>query len=133
MRAGYRAGQFFRAVAALAAGDLPEQDRALVADLFWRRLKIGMALQADSTVNYITGKNDSVVSLIDLQKDSPYNTYKNKGLPPGPINNPGLSAIRAAIYPKANQYWYFLTTKDGQVIYSRTFEEHVANKRKWLK
>ncbi len=87
------------------------EDRALVADLLWRRLKIGMALQVDSAPE----------------------TYKSRGLPPGPINNPGMSAIMAAIYPKANQYWYFLTAKnDGHVVYAKIFAEHVQNKRKWL-
>jgi len=108
-------------------------DRKLVADIFYKRLAVGMALQADSTVNYATGQSDTSVSIKDLQIDSPYNTYKYKGLPPGPICNPGLSAIEAAIYPKTNSYWYFLTTSDGRVIYSKTHAEHVAAKAKYLK
>ncbi len=110
-----------------------DEDRAMVADIFWRRLSIGQGLQADSTVNYITGKNTPAVSLADLQVDSPYNTYKYRDLPPGPISNPGLSALKAALWPKANDYWYFLTTPQGQVIYSRTFDEHKAAKQKYLK
>lgn len=109
------------------------EDRAYVSDIFWRRVKIGMALQADSTVNYVTGKNHAAVSLVDTKVDSPYNTYKYRGFPPGPINNPGLSAIRAAIYPKANDNWYFLTAKDGHVVYAKTFAEHVANKWRYLR
>lgn len=109
-----------------------DEDRAMVADIFWRRLQAGMPLQADSTVNYITGKYTTRASATDLQIDSPYNTYKYPGLPAGPIGNPGLSAIRAAIYPKPNNYWYFLTTNDGKVIYARNFEEHKANKAKYL-
>lgn len=109
------------------------EDRAMVADIFWRRLWAGMPLQADSTVNYATGKSVSRASLGDIDFDSPYNTYKYPGLPAGPIGNPGLEAIRAAIYPKPNNYWYFLTTDDGKVIYSRNFEEHKANKAKYLK
>ncbi len=108
-------------------------DRALVADLLYRRLKLGMPLQVDSTISFITGKQNDRSSLSDLQIDSPYNTYKYKGLPPGPIANPGLSSIRAVVYPKANEYLFFLTTFEGEVKYARTYEEHLENKRKYLK
>ncbi len=108
------------------------EDLAMVADVFWRRIDEGIALQSDATVNYATGKYETQPSLLDLKINSPYNTYKYRGLPAGPIGNPGLEAIRAAIYPKANNYWYFLHTKDGQTIYSRNFDEHKANKAKYL-
>lgn len=108
------------------------EDMAMAADIFWRRIDEGIALQSDATVNYATGKYETQPSLDDLKINSPYNTYKYRGLPEGPIGNPGLAAIRAAIYPKANDYWYFLHTKDGQTIYSRNFEEHKANKVKYL-
>ena len=110
-----------------------EQDRRLASDIFWRRIDIGMPLQADSTVNYVTGKNLPAVSSADKEIDSPYNTYKYRGLPPGPICNPGLESIVAAIEPIANDYWYFLTTKEGDVIYSKTLEEHNVAKAKYLK
>lgn len=109
-----------------------DSDRKLVADVFYKRLEKGMPLQADSTVNYASGKSVTQSSAADLKIDSPYNTYKYKGLPPGPICNPSLSAILAAIYPTANPYWYFLTTPDGKVIYSKTHDEHVAAKAKYL-
>ncbi len=108
-----------------------DTDRKIVADIFFKRLKAGMPLQADSTVNYITGKSVSRISAVDKEIDNPYNTYKYKGLPPGPISNAGLSAIIAAIYPTANPYWYFLTTPDGKVIYSKTYAQHVAEKAKY--
>ncbi|MBI4268446.1 endolytic transglycosylase MltG [Candidatus Uhrbacteria bacterium] len=110
-----------------------DDDRANVADLFNRRLRAKMPLQADSTVNYATGKSSPSASAVDLLVDSPYNTYKYHGLPPGPIANPGLSALKAVVSPKNNPYWYFLTPKDGSVIYARTFEEQVRNKRKYLR
>jgi len=110
-----------------------KEDQAKVADLFYRRLKVGIPLQADSTVNYITGKKVNRISKEDAKIDSPYNTYKYRGLPPGPISNPGLGAIEAAIYPIKNNYWYFLTTPDGQVIFSKTLEEHNAAKARYLK
>ncbi len=110
-----------------------ENDRALVADIFLRRLDNNIGLQADSTINYITGQSKPSVSLDDIKINSPYNTYKYKGLPPGPICNPGLSAIKAVVYPQPNDYWYFLTTPDGRVIYSKTFEQHKQAKYKYLK
>ncbi len=110
-----------------------DTDRALVADLLYRRIKLGMPLQVDSTISFITGKQNDRSSLTDLQIDSPYNTYKYKGLPPGPIANPGLSSIRAVVYPKANEYLFFLTTPEGEVKYARTYAEHLENKRKYLK
>lgn len=109
------------------------EDRKMVADIFYKRLKAGMPLQADSTVNYITGGTSKSVSLKDTKINSPYNTYKYRGLPPGPICNPGLSAIEATIYPTPNNYWYFLSADDGRTIFSKTLEKHNINKRKWLK
>lgn len=106
-----------------------DEDRALVADILLRRLKIGMPLQMDSTVHYATGKTTLFTTSEDRKKQSPWNTYMNRGLPQGPINNPGMSAINAALHPKANQFMYFLTGKDGKVHYGRTLEEHVANKK----
>lgn len=109
-----------------------DEDRALVADIFLRRLSIGMPLQADSTVNYITGKKSASPSIVDTKTESPYNTYRITGLPFGPICNPGLSAIRAVLYPKANDYLFFLTTSDGRTVFAKTFEEHVKNKKTYL-
>ncbi|MEK7072379.1 MAG: endolytic transglycosylase MltG, partial [Patescibacteria group bacterium] len=95
--------------------------------------KAGIALQSDATINYITGKGMSQPSYDDLKIDSPYNTYKYRGLPPGPISNSGLKSIEAVIYPTPNPYYYFLTTlDDGTVIYSKTYEEHLKNKAKYL-
>ena len=108
-------------------------DQRWVADIFYKRLKAGIPLQADSTINFITKKGTDRASLEDTKIDNPYNTYKYKGLPPGPICNPGLSSIKAAISPLKNDYWYFLTTNDGKVIYSKTYQEHLKNKAKYLK
>lgn len=107
-------------------------DRAMAADIFWRRLDAGMALNADTTVHYAIGSNRALTTA-DLQVDSPYNTYTNRGLPVGPINNPGVSALRAAITPKANVYWYYLTAPDGSTKYAKTLDEHNANKAQYLK
>ncbi|NQU83151.1 MAG: endolytic transglycosylase MltG [Parcubacteria group bacterium] len=109
-----------------------EKDKKLVADLFWRRLDAGMGLQADSTVNYVTGAGRAQATYKDLEVASYYNTYKYRGLPLGPICNPGLASIKAAIYPTPNSAVYFLTTPEGQVIYSKTFDQHITNKNRYL-
>lgn len=109
------------------------ESMARVADIFWRRLNMKWALQSCATVNYITGKTTPAVSLEDTQIDSPYNTYKYRGLPPGPIANPGLKAIKAVIYPEKNDYWYFLSDKQGNIYYSKTLDQHNIYKAKYLK
>lgn len=110
-----------------------DEDRRKVADLFLRRLKIGMALQADSTVNYVTGKDTPALSSADRNLDHPYNTYLNRGLPPGPISNPSFSSIDAVRNPEPNPYWFFLTDKEGNVHFARTLAEHNQNKAKYLR
>lgn len=107
-------------------------DKKIVADIFLKRLDAGIGLQSDATINYITGKGLERPSSDDLAIDSPYNTYKYRGLPPGPISNPGIDSIEAVVYPTLNDYYYFLTNDDDQVIYSTTYEEHLENKAKYL-
>lgn len=109
-----------------------DADRAKAADIFLRRIEAGIPLQSDATVNYVTGKSALQPTYDDLQIDSPYNTYKYPGLPPGPIGNPGLSALRAAVNPEANPYYYFLTGTDGKTHFAKTLEEHVLNRQKYL-
>src|SRR3989344_5591067 len=89
------------------------EERRLVAGAFMNRLKLGMALEADATVNYITGKKTPRAALEDLNISSPYNTYLNRGLPPTPIGNPSLDSIRAAISPADTDFLFFLTAPDG--------------------
>lgn len=109
------------------------QERRLVASVFYNRLNIGMPLESDATVNYVTGKSDPSVSIDDTKIDSPYNTYKYKGLPPTPISNPGLDSIMAAIYPTKSDYLYFLNAPDGTAYFAKTLAEQNANKQKYLK
>ena len=109
-------------------------DHYIVAGIFYNRLNAGIPLQSDATVNFVTGKQDTQPSAADLETESPYNTYKYKGLPPGPIGNPSLEAIKAAIYPEKTDYLYFLHKihSDGSTVFSKTYEEHLENKRKYL-
>jgi UPF0755 protein len=109
-----------------------DTDRRLVAGLILRRLEIDMPLQVDSTLGYVTGKASLQLTLKDLQLDSPYNSYKYKGLPPAPISNPGLSSIDAALNPTPNKYLYFLSDKDGINHFAVTYGEHVKNRKKYL-
>lgn len=110
-----------------------KEDMSMVADIFWRRYKRDWALQSCATVNYITGKNDPGISSNDKQLDSPFNTYKYPGLPYGAISNPGITAIEAVVYPKANSYWYFMSGKDGITRYAETLDEHNANVYRYLR
>jgi UPF0755 protein len=110
-----------------------KEEKKLVSGILWKRLKNGIPLQVDATITYITGKKTAKISLEDLQIDSPYNTYKYKGLPPGPICNPGLESILAALYPKDSDYWYYLSTPDGKTLFFKTLEEHNLAKAKYLK
>lgn len=107
------------------------EDRAIVAGIFKNRLDIGMTLGSDATIDYIKEKSEIKHTLKDLEIDSPYNTYKYAGLPPTPINNPSLEAIRAAIYPKESDYLFFLNNiTTGKTVFSKTFNEHIGNKTK---
>ncbi len=108
-------------------------DMKIVAGIFLSRIEIGMPLQADSTISYYLGKTSAELTTDDLRADEPFNTYTRVGLPPGPISNPGLNAITAVLNPTETGYLYFLTADDGAVIYASTFDEHIANKWKYLK
>ncbi|OGY41973.1 MAG: hypothetical protein A2Y67_01090 [Candidatus Buchananbacteria bacterium RBG_13_39_9] len=107
-------------------------DKKTVAGVYYNRLEIGMALQADPTVNYVTGKTTDRPSLDDLKVDSLYNTYQYPGLPPGPICNPGLDSILAAVYPEKNDYFYFINTPDGKLIFAKDLDEHRRNREKYF-
>lgn len=108
------------------------EDRKMISGVLWHRIQIGMPLQVDAVFPYIIGKNTFQLTLDDLKVDSPYNTYKYKGLPPGPINNPGLDSILAAASPKKNTFVFFLSDRQGNFHYAVTYEQHMANKRKYL-
>ncbi len=104
------------------------ETRRMISDILWRRIELGMPLQVDAVFGYIFGKSGYAPNFEDLKIESPYNTYLNRGLPPGPIANPGLDSILAAVEPKGNDYLYYLTGKDGRMYYAKTFERHVANR-----
>jgi UPF0755 protein len=107
-------------------------DRNKISSVFYNRLQKGMPLQTDPTVLYAQGKHKERVLYSDLEVNSPYNTYQNKGLPPGPISNAGKVSIDAALNPAQTDYYYFLAAADGSIIFSKTLEEHNQEKAKYI-
>ena len=118
----------------MAAGRPLTDDHYIVAGVFYNRLQNNRPLESDATVNYATGGNRPQPTAGDLATDSPYNTYRHRGLPPGPIGNPSLEAIKAAIYPAKTDYFFFLHRihDDNAIVFSATYEEHLANKARYL-
>lgn len=110
-----------------------EESRRIVAGILWDRLKNNMPLQVDATFKYIIGKTSAELTMDDLRIDSPYNTYRYKGLPPTPIASPGLESILATVKPIDTPYVYFLTGDDGKMYYAKTLDEHNKNKAKHIK
>jgi len=100
------------------------EERRLISAVFWNRLRLGMPLQADPTVQYAVGKERRTLTRADLAFDHPYNTYQRPGLPPGPIASPGLGAIEAALEPAPVKYLYFVKKDDQRHHFSLTIEEH---------
>ncbi len=105
-----------------------EPEKKTISGVYYNRIKKGMKLQADPTVQYILpGGPKNRLMFSDLKIESPYNTYLYKGLPPGPINNPGLSSIMAALYPEENKFLYFVAKGDGSHRFAESYEEHKKN------
>ncbi|MDQ0191990.1 UPF0755 protein [Paenibacillus wynnii] len=109
-----------------------DSERPLVAGVIYNRLDKGQKLEIDATVQYLLDKQKERLLNKDLEVDSPYNTYRNVGLPPGPICNPGLAAIEAALSPEASEYFFYVTKKDGSQahLFAKTYKEHLANIQK---
>ena len=118
-------------LASLVERETPKaEERPLVAGVFYNRLRLGDPLQCDPTVQYameLAGHPEKNVHAVDLRVDSPYNTYKHRGLPPGPIANPGEASLRAALAPATTDYLYFVANDDGGHFFSRTLAEHNRN------
>jgi UPF0755 protein len=106
-----------------------DDERETIAGVYHNRLRIGMALQADPTVQYAialkTGKRKTRLYQKDYQFPSPYNTYLNRGLPPGPVNSPGRRSIEATLYPAKVPYLYFVAGENGRHVFTRTYSEHL--------
>lgn len=109
------------------------ETRRIVAGILWQRLSLNMPLQVDASFKYINGKVTKDLTSEDLKINSPYNSYLYKGLPPTPISNPGLDSIKATITPTKTDYLFFLTDKNGNMHYAKTYTEHLQNKELYLK
>jgi UPF0755 protein len=107
-----------------------EEEKPIIAGLYWNRLDRRMMLQADPTVNYALGERRRLL-FEDYRFEHPYNTYVNRGLPPGPITNPSLSTIEATIFPQQHDYLYMVANPEGGHIFTRTFQEHQVESEKW--
>ena len=102
-----------------------ESEKPLMASVFYNRIAKNMTLSADSTVNFVFNYEKKRIYYKDLEVDSPYNTYKNKGLPPAPICNPTVSSVEAAYHPADTEYLFFVTKGGGEHFFSKTYEEHL--------
>ncbi|GAW94215.1 aminodeoxychorismate lyase [Calderihabitans maritimus] len=109
-----------------------DAERPLVSAVFHNRLERNMRLQSCATVQYLLEEPKEVLTYDDLNIESPYNTYRHEGLPPGPIGSPGRASIEAALYPSDVPYLYFVAKKDGSHIFSTTLTEHNRAKAKYL-
>lgn len=110
-----------------------KEERYIISGVLWKRIREGIPLQVDATFLYTDNKGTAELTLADLETDSPYNTYRRKGLPIGPINNPGLETIEAALNPKESPYYFYLHDSNGVIHYAKTFEEHKQNKARYLR
>ncbi|OIU70663.1 endolytic transglycosylase MltG [Rossellomorea aquimaris] len=128
----YTAHQLLTMASLIEEEATEKADRGKISSVFYNRIEEEMPLQTDPTVLYALGEHKSRTVYKDLKVDSPYNTYKVKGLPPGPIANAGLSSIEAALQPEDTNYYYFLASSNGSVYYSETLEEHNEKKAKYI-
>jgi UPF0755 protein len=120
------------------------EDKKMVSDILWRRIGADMPLQADATIAYFLEQQGLMPEQgwtfqemrreigLAIKIDSPYNTYLRKGLPIGPISNPGINSLYAAINPKSNSYWFYLSTPEGKTIFSKTYQKHKTAINKYL-
>ena len=105
----------------------------IISGILWKRIQKNMPLQVDATFLYTINKGSNSLTIADLRKDGPYNTYTRTGLPAGPIGNPGEIMIRAALEPVDSPYWYYLHDSKGDIHYAKTYQEHLKNKQKYIK
>ncbi len=110
-----------------------DDERALMAGVYYNRLRIGMPLEVDASIEYALPTHHDVITYDDLKLDSPYNTYRHQGLPPTPIANPGEPSLLAAFNPKASDYLYYVYKGNGHHAFAKTLAQQNANIAKYLK
>jgi len=109
------------------------EDKKLVSGILWKRLENGMRLEVDSTIVYVREGNYYRVTFEELKVKSSYNTYTNYGLPPGPISNPGIESIKAALHPAKSPYWFYLSPNINTTVFSETFDQHRAAANQYIR
>ncbi len=109
------------------------EESRVVAGILWKRIEKNMPMQVDATFKYTIGKTSSELTRAELQTDNPYNTYTRTGLPIGPIGNPGMAMILSTLEPEYSDYWYYLHDPQGKIYYAKNHDQHVQNKKKYLK
>ncbi len=128
---GWTKGQLVTFASIVEGEARADDERETIAGVYHNRLRIGMALQADPTVQYAiflaTGKRKPRLFTKDYQIRSPYNTYLNRGLPPGPVNSPSLRSLEASLHPAKVPYLYFVAGPDGRHVFSKTYNEHLRS------
>ena len=110
-----------------------DEDRPLIASVIYNRLRRGMPLEVDASIEYTFAEHHDVITKRDLEIDSPYNTYRHTGLPPTPIANPGKASLDAAFAPAKSDYLYYVAKPDGHTAFAKTLQEHNANVEQYLK
>lgn len=110
-----------------------DDERPVMAGVYYNRLRLGMPLEVDATIEYALPSHQTVITYSDLRLDSPYNTYLHQGLPPTPIANPGRPSLVAALNPRASEYLYYVYKGNGHHAFAKTLSEQNANVAKYLK
>jgi UPF0755 protein len=129
---GYSVPQIVTLASLIEREAKADDERALMAGVYYNRLRLGMPLEVDATIEYTFAHHKDTITYADLARDSPYNTYKHTGLPPTPIANPGRPSLVAALHPRKSGYLYYVYMGNGHHAFSRTLAEHNANVARYL-
>ncbi|MBV8602659.1 MAG: endolytic transglycosylase MltG [Candidatus Eremiobacteraeota bacterium] len=132
-RLGYTLPQVVTLASLIEREAKADDERALMAGVYYNRLRKGMPLEVDATIEYIFPEHKTEITRADLQIESPYNTYKHVGLPPTPIANPGRASLLAALNPQPSDYYFYVYKGNGHHAFARTLEEHNANVSRYLR
>ena len=130
---GYNLNEVLTMASIVEGEAVYDDERPIIAGVYYNRIKLNMPLQADPTIQYIVADTPRRIYYDDLKVKSPYNTYLRYGLPPGPINNPGRQSILAALYPAKHNYLYFVSDHNGRHRFTRSYSEHLKNVRLYRK
>jgi UPF0755 protein len=129
---GFNLHQFITLTSIIEKESAHNEDIRIIASVYHNRLKDGMLFQSDATITYITRRPDASPTFDETKIDDPYNTYLYKGLPPGPVGNPGVAAMEATLNPETTDWLFFLTDSENRAHFAKTYEEHLANQEKYM-